>query len=93
MHLLYAYSLDTVVRFKNFEYNLYIQIRVTLLNKVDQFDGINPNGLLKHITIKNVNTCLLHSNLSAPIISGELWQFFFEKVRFKSDFAVKISIT
>lgn len=39
MHLLYAYSLDTVVRFKNFEYNLYIQIRVTLLNKVDQFDG------------------------------------------------------
>lgn len=39
LHLLYAYSLDTVVRFKNFEYDLYIQIRVTLLNKVDQFDG------------------------------------------------------
>lgn len=50
--MLYAYNLDTVVRFKNFEYDLYIQIRVTLLNKVDQFDGINPNGLLKHITIK-----------------------------------------
>lgn len=39
LHLLYAYSLDTVVRFKNFECDLYIQIRVTLLNKVDQFDG------------------------------------------------------
>lgn len=84
--MLYAYSLDTVVRFKNFECDLYIQIRVTLLNKVDQFDGA-------FCLVLNVNTCLLHSNLSVPIISGELWQFFFEKVRFKSDFAVKISIT